>query len=369
MSALPSDGRFVSHAAGEHLPTLDGWRAIAILLVLMCHGLVPVFAHDGLFPSARLADFALRGAIGVEIFFGLSGLLICSRLVREESRTGHIDLRAFYIKRCFRILPLYFLYLLTVAFLHAVTGEFNLSRAEWFSCLFFWRNYLPHAWSSNDRWYLGHFWSLSVEEQFYLLWPTLLLLARRGRARWVALALATVNAVWRLVNRHSEIDPMLDCLFWGCLVAILLTDEKYRRLLRRCLNPLVWSSLLVIALIGNFRNWHSHLVWIPFVIPLLMAGTLLNPNWGVSRFLAHPLLGWIGKISYGLYVWQELFLLGSHPRLAAFGIVQVFPFSFIALFLCASASYYFFEKPLLAFGHKLAKRQDTPRLVAAVASN
>jgi peptidoglycan/LPS O-acetylase OafA/YrhL len=345
----------VPAAKRGHLPTLDGWRAISILMLLFCHcGIATYVMPGGLYENAHISDLIFRCNICVNVFFALSGLLICTLILRDESKTGTIDLPGFYIKRCFRILPAYLAYLGTLAVLHLVTGQFTLNRAEWASCLLIWRNYLPQLWMSPDRWYLAHFWTLSVEEQFYLIWPTLLFFLGRGRARTAAICLSILVAGWRAFSHHAAIDPRLDSLFWGCAVAITIANARERRLLERFLTPLNWGVLALIVCIGNFWRLKFSLVWIPVALPFLIAGTMLNPHWYISRLLDHPVLVWIAKISYGLYIWQELFLVGGHERVKFMGILQVFPFNFIASFTLGALSWYFFEKPLLSYGRRLA---------------
>ena len=176
-------------AQSGYIPTLDGWRAIAILGVIISH--VINYPYDsiraGTYHSASaIADF---GAGGVEVFFCLSGFLITRRLLEEERVLGAISLPRFYIRLGFRILPAALVYL-------AITGCLGLFRiiplaaGEWFSSLFFLRNY--YAVSVSAGWYTGHFWSLAIEEHFYLFWPLMLMLVARLRLRMLA-AVAVVG--------------------------------------------------------------------------------------------------------------------------------------------------------------------------------
>src|SRR4051812_39674608 len=143
-----------------HLPTLDGWRGVAVLMVIVFHAL-----------ASPYPVFRPLGGLGVSIFFALSGLLICNRLLAEFGRGGRIDLPGFYVRRAFRILPPAFAYLAALAALGAATPP------ELGSCLLFWRNYY-----TGGGWCTGHFWSLAVEEHFYLFFPVLLAWAGPRRA-------------------------------------------------------------------------------------------------------------------------------------------------------------------------------------------
>src|SRR5580704_3843554 len=155
----------------RHIPTLDGWRALAILLVIAHHAGTAFYGEKEYYASSPTRF----GIWGVPVFFGLSGILITKLLLEEFDRTGAISLKNFYIRRAFRILPPASLYVLCVAALGLV-----VSRTEFVGSLLFFRNYLP---DSIAGLYTAHFWSLAVEEHFYLIWPGLLVwlgVRRRG---------------------------------------------------------------------------------------------------------------------------------------------------------------------------------------------
>ncbi len=119
-----------------YLPTLDGWRAIAIAAVLLDHGTEMLFRRSSWYSYLR------TGPNGVSLFFAISGFLICSRLLEEEQLCGRISLKGFYIRRACRILPAAFTYLAVLALL-AVCGLVIVTPLEWWSCILFFRNYLP----------------------------------------------------------------------------------------------------------------------------------------------------------------------------------------------------------------------------------
>src|SRR5271156_3422052 len=137
----PRDPRLVSRPSKDYRPTLDGWRAIAILLVIFAHGGSELFYPGGRFASSALYSLSLHGVFGVDLFFGISGLLICGRLLDEREKTGGISLHSFYIRRVFRILPPAFAYLAIVGLL-AIAGFIAISPREWLSSVFFSRNYI-----------------------------------------------------------------------------------------------------------------------------------------------------------------------------------------------------------------------------------
>jgi peptidoglycan/LPS O-acetylase OafA/YrhL len=358
----------------NYLATLDGWRAIAILGVLCAHGAHRVLGPGGLYPSPTWYDASGYGVLGVDIFFGISGFLICTRLLQEEQRLGRINLKSFYIRRVFRILPPYLLYLLAAVLLTA-TGVIAAQRWEFVSCLLFFRNYMPLDAAQN--WYTGHFWSLAVEEHYYLLWPPLLFLLGVRRARPTVLGLAILVALWRVVEfrygfvSHRLLDASFyvrtdiraDALLWGCWMALLFHVPKWRGRLQRWLLRGVWTGLVAGFAACVVMKPHFVMTWQAILIPFLLIGTVLHPNWAVSRLLESAPLRWIGRISYSLYLWQQIFVtpLGQFGKL---GVVQRFPVNILATVVAACLSYYCMEKYLIRLGHKLAARESAKLALA-----
>jgi peptidoglycan/LPS O-acetylase OafA/YrhL len=148
-----------------YFPTFDGWRALAVLAV--------VLAHDTTYNAGPLNTnwFHQHAQFGVSIFFGISGLLICSRLLQEETAHGRISLKGFYVRRGFRILPPVAGYLLVIGML-SLFHFISVSPREWIASLLFFRNYgFLVGTAAKYDWYTFHFWSLAVEEHFYLILP------------------------------------------------------------------------------------------------------------------------------------------------------------------------------------------------------
>ena len=348
-----------------YIPTLDGWRAIAILAVIGCHATVSYFYPWGPYPSdSGLAIASLLGDKGVEIFFAISGFLICTRLLEERHQAGRISLKSFYLRRAFRILPPYFLYLAILAWI-AAAGVVEVAPIEWWSCGFFFRNYIPDLPPPFSGWYTGHFWSLSIEEHFYLVWPLMLVLCGNGRARSAVVVLAFLVMVWRVLDyrfelasfgyyMHHRTDTRLDGLLWGCWIALLLDIPAYRDWIARWFSPWAWLGVIV-ALTGVI--WVSStlsLIAVPFLLPWLLVGTVLHPATPFSRALELAPVRWVGRISYSLYLWQQLFVMGSKKVLRPFpmGWLQELPLNIVAAFACAAASYYLIERPMIRFGQR-----------------
>lgn len=362
-----------------YLPTLDGWRALAILGVMLRHANETLCGPGGVYPSEYLAVKLSYGGWGVDFFFGLSGFLITARLLEEKKKWAHISLRSFYVRRAFRILPPIVTYLAALGLLslaHRIVTGYD----DYLSSLFFYRNYNRCLVDGNASitWYTGHFWSLSVEEHFYLLWPTLLigLLASGVPLRGVAFVSLLVVAWHALDSRFqwslrllgldtdcpTRTDYCLDKLLWGCWVALALGwGPSALRWLPRLLSGPFWWALLLLAALSMFAPGSIQLGqswWLPFVIPLLIAGTVVCPRGPVGTFLEWRPLRWIGRLSYSLYIWQQLFLvpqpkfsmLPALPPLVTFCLVMALSFG------CAALSYYFVEQPMIRLGHRLSRR-------------
>jgi len=368
-----------SHAArtlGTYLPTLDGWRAIAIGLVLFAHGsesMQLVFQSDWL---AHSATFKKLGLLGVQLFFGLSGFLITSKLIEEESRRGQVSLRAFYIRRAFRILPASVFFLIVVGML-ALNGVLDVSLGRWLSTLLFAANYTQ----AEHSWYLGHFWSLAVEEHFYFLWPAAFLLLKISRHRVaVVVVMALLIAVWRALDFRFQIsgsspavfwgrtDIQADGILWGVLTALLYGNAVFKKRLQQWYaHPLGWPMLLAALLLiealpsGNWKLDFALITLKALLIPLLILGTVVQNKRLTSRLLESAPLRLVGRLSYSLYLWQQFFLVWSDERVAGLAWVQVFPYNLIAVFVCASLSLLLIENPLIALGHRLVQRQTKVR--------
>jgi hypothetical protein len=183
----------------RYLPTLDGWRAVAVIGVILFHGRSGFFAEDSLL--YRICD---HGILGVDVFFAISGFLICGLLLKEYEDDGDISLRRFYLRRCFRILPPYYV-AMAIFCVVSLLGVITLNNADLPSCLLFYRNYMPLGTDERGGFYTAHFWTLAMEEHFYLIWPMLLLVVKPRRAGKVAFLLAMLVFCWRVVEGHFQL--------------------------------------------------------------------------------------------------------------------------------------------------------------------
>lgn len=257
----------------RYIPTLDGWRAVAISLVIVSHGLTDTF------PAVTKL-----GALGVSLFFALSGYLICTLLLIEREETGTISLKAFYRRRFFRIIPPALTYLVVLGLLGAF-GVVALRKGELFSA-FYAANYF-HARS----WFTEHYWSLSMEEHFYLFWPAILMLAGPRKARVVALVILGALLVYRPwgerifdASSYQHTDMRLDAFLLPCVLAILLRQpawrERFVNLLRPWLCALLGVAVCVLAAFAAAHPaWHNAQKFIQAgILPLFIVSTVLRPS-------------------------------------------------------------------------------------------
>jgi peptidoglycan/LPS O-acetylase OafA/YrhL len=350
----------------SHLPSLDGMRAISILLVLLAHACGAI--------SHSSAYFDLLGQLGVSTFFVISGLLITWLMIRERDATGQFSLPNFYVRRFLRIIPVFWLLLLTVSALKWV-GLIHISWLDIVRALTFTHNYPLYLHSRVDyAWWLHHTWSLSLEEQFYLVWPSLFALLPRKRAAQLAAILAISGPFLRLLNYYllpvfrgteaGAFQTRIDILMAGCAAAFLLESPVWRH--RMCKIP-VWPTLLapVVFLFvidpAVLLHFPPHTagfalasITLPTLEALVIAAALVVLVAGEpcivfrvlnSRFLTH-----IGKLSFSLYVWQQLFFEpNSAPTL-----LMLFSRLF-GTYLASLCSFRLVERPLVRLRSKFRK--------------
>jgi peptidoglycan/LPS O-acetylase OafA/YrhL len=346
----------------RYIPTLDGWRALSVIGVILYHGRYDFFTGTPL-----LMKFASHGGIGVDVFFAISGFLICGLLLEEFTRTGDINLRRFYVRRCFRILPPYYAALIGIC-AASVFAAIPINRSDLLGCLMFYRNYLPAGMDAHGGFYTAHFWSLAVEEHFYLIWPILLLSVGAKRAGKVAFGLALLVFGWRQIQAHYQLlpdifppanltirtDTRIDSLLWGCLGAIYFPAIK--RNFERIRFPQLWLPILAILLASELAHLPGLTLIRSILLPALVLSTVVQPASLLGRVLELQPIRWIGTLSYSLYLWQELFLPELHSVAApgAFHNLQRWPWNVVAILLCATMSRYLIEIPMTRLGHRLS---------------
>ena len=350
------------HHEKTYFPTLDGWRALSVIAVILYHG------RSGFFRSCSLLTrLSSHGELGVDIFFAISGFLICGLLLQEYHRHGGISLRRFYIRRCFRILPPYYAVLAVLCTI-SLLGTIQVNCSYLSSCLLFYRNYKPLGMDYQGGFYTAHFWSLAVEEHFYLIWPILLIAAKPKRAGKVVFVFAMVVFAWRNAESHfqwlagillpanllSRSDTRMDALLWGCLAAIYFPAIK--RYSARIRFSQLWLPILATLLVIEKLHPPGLILLRAVLLPPLVLSTVIQPDSFLGRILEWQPLRWIGTISYSLYLWQQLFLpeLASERAQGAFHYLQQPPWNVLAILICACLSRYLIEIPMTRLGHRIS---------------
>ena len=344
------------------IPYLDGLRAYSILVVVLGHSFQP---DTWLQRRWYLRTFVTDTGLGVRIFFVLSGFLITSLLLNERQRTGRISIRGFYERRIARIVPALYLYIATVAVLTAF-GVMKVPLASFWAAATFTVN-ISKVWSlhgpSIQVEVFGHLWTLSVEEQFYLLWPAILFFFGRHWPRRLAIASVVLFPFIRFAiyqyclhkgiglefARAILFRTVQDVLMWGVLGAFAAQAgiiDRMRTHRFRWTYP--WIAALILFGLGGAIQTYPSMGLDNILLPTLQGmATLLLMFWllsGEGGTLRQILDSWpvvqLGQLSYSLYIWQQIFIMGPGMKWLSFPLNL--PFALAA----AIISYRLVEVPM-----------------------
>lgn len=347
-----------SLAANRHdIPSLDGLRALSIGIVILSHtkSLLPAaVANSGLF------RYGIGGGLhGVQVFFVISGYLITTLFIREYDRTGVISLKRFYARRSLRIFPPFYVYLalLGVLWLVRVIPE---DAPSFFAAATYTIVYLP-----NPRgWFVLHAWSLSIEEQFYVLWPLALLLAhRRGKSVqltfFVLAAMPLVRAtLFFAAGLRSGTPPhaivmssSIDTLMTGCLLALVSRQTWWSSFHRRFIRAWTAAGMLVLGFVAvpylsakltrgvgamSIAAFGATITALSIGVILVYVVENSDSFWG--QVLNLRLVRHLGVISYSLYLWQQFFTAEDRPAKL---------YSYLFMLLAAELSFWLVERPIM----------------------
>lgn len=350
--------------ASRHVLELDGLRGVAILAVLIHHQLTP-FLLEG-------------GFLGVDLFFVLSGFLITGLLLAEFNKTESISLKNFYMRRLLRLGPALGLYLLACIVVAYHTKEIQVTRQL---KLILWSILYATNWRMAFGWDASLdptaiIWSLSIEEQFYLVWPLVFVCCMffRLKLRYIASGLAiTIFSIfvhrYRLLNDGADFtrlyygtDTRADALLIGCFTALLPVKTLVA-------VPKRWLSLVTIIVAGcliyammvlGFTNrilYQGGFTLVALLCASLVFISAYYPPRGLALALSWAPLRWLGRISYGLYLWHWLIVRNT----SFYTLGKFEPWARLALALAvASASFYFVERPFNKFKHRFATPTREP---------
>jgi peptidoglycan/LPS O-acetylase OafA/YrhL len=330
------------------------------MLVIIAHSSV----HFRQWLKAPLGTYLLFAHLGVSVFFVISGFLITGLLLKEREKSGTISLPRFYLRRAFRIFPPFYFYLAVMVGL-VLLGVLQVPLRGFFFAAIYGTDYYFGPGSGSAA--LQHTWSLSVEEQFYLLWPAALLLLGKRKAIWAAALLIVLSPFVRLATyfllapqHRAMVDRMfhssIDTIMFGCLLALAWDTESFRRLVPMLSNAWCMAgSLLFLVLLdplleSHFYGRYSLLLGMTLegaCISALTVAVVSRPSTLTGRILNTAALRHLGVISYSLYLWQSIFTTGN---------TRYFPLNVVAALGCAELSYWAIEKPSLRLRDRLNPR-------------
>ena len=334
---------------------LDAWRFIAVSMVIVDHGIsysnlsflakiVPGVTHLGRF-----------GTLGVLIFFFISGFVICRGLMEEQFAATAISLKAFYVRRALRILPPLMLYLGVLVILGPLTGLISITLPQISKAGLFLGN-LPFP--GGVGWFGGHTWSLAYEEQFYLFFPLLFVVFSLTSHARILLLLLAVMVLASLGLRAAGQDwasgylSNMIFLLTGCAAALY---QKTLLPFCRTLSFINWLALLtlLILFVGLLPfplvGYVTTVIYPPLIALLVLGTPHSHPK--VNSFFQNQRIAYLGKISYTVYLWQQL-ALANYPTLSPWWTV----FFVVCVWVFAHYSYQYFERPIIGVAAKCSEK-------------
>jgi peptidoglycan/LPS O-acetylase OafA/YrhL len=345
----------------KRIPSLDGFRAISIILVLISHCRFSIG-----FPVS-LIDLARQCEVGVTIFFVISGFLITTLMLDEETMTGNLNIRLFYMRRIFRIIPVYLLYVIFIS-LWLNAKQIGLTKYNLVHVLTFTVNF-----DQKFQWFVAHFWTLSIEEQFYLFWPAILVLFRKN-LKIILIILIAYSCLTRVIAYKFPSFELLTLssffkysgsIFVGAFAGVLFFEKP--EILKNRLFASYFAqviALIVFLMFVYFTEWGVlAIISLPFgnlIISLsvmfLISAYLLPSDKIVFKILNHKAVMHIGVLSYSIYIWQQFFFVGV-------GFWCLFPYNILASYLVGLVSYHLWEKPFLKFRKYFSANKLQPEIV------
>jgi peptidoglycan/LPS O-acetylase OafA/YrhL len=337
--------------SSKRIPSLDGLRGFSIWTVMLAHAsthyVSPHWRH-----AVKLVN--ILSYFGVTTFFIISGFLITKLLLKERERTSRIDLGRFYRRRAARILPASLFYILVVVLVAKVTVA-QAAYALTFTTSYFY----DHAAKP-----LQQLWSLSVEEQFYLLWPLSLYLGLRSAKKY-CWAIILVSPIVRLVlkyhgyEQYGHLAPAIgDSVAAGCLLAFY--EDRIGAFARKRLTSTAGFIMLCLVTLTAACS----IYWIDFVclwgiVNCLLVLTIAAAIERKDAILNKGFLAWSGLLSYSLYLWQQPFLVFDGP-------FNYFSVRILMTFLLAYISYRFVEQPALEVFNGARRQLKPPRAAMSI---
>ena len=369
MTSLSTASLYEDFRKSAYFPSLNGIRAICALLVLKEHAKWAIHGAPQMFEW---------GFLGVDMFFTISGFLIVSLLLRERDRTGQIDLKQFYVRRTLRIFPIYYLAIGFLLFLAVASYAHSTKTWDMYKWSFpvfalYLQDVVPIS--------LGvmfHTWSLSMEEQFYLIWPSV---EKYLKKRWVVPFVVLLIVFWQFCNfgylsdaltaiygPSGPVRPIFLITFTPILLGVLaahaMHDPKTGLRVTAVLKNR-WAAPLLLLGAAACCEVSTHLqgitrLLVHVLLCLMLVALVVNPRAIFSRVLQSRVMFYLGSISYGIYLYH-VFVLWAVGRLCESLGVALKPFELFLVITpisigLAAVSFKYFETPIMNLRHRRAAR-------------
>lgn len=355
---------FLNTFKPKKIPSLDGIRGLSCLFVILGHFsylYTPWFEEFfGRRLGLSLAFSIGNQYTGVTFFFVLSGFLITNLLILERQQTMKVDFKVFFIKRLFRIFPAYYFYFACIGLYFSLAAPLEMSLQDILAAITYTSNYL----SDKNPWHIGHFWSLALEEQFYLIWPIAFALSYKRFGFRFPLTMIILAPLLRVATYYLFVDlrprisimthTRIDSLMFGCLLAYAYRADLFEKLNKGILKfKLHYLSAFHIFFFSRFLQMSfqgKYTMTVGYSLDclgmcLLIIYAVSNKSL-MSRFLNLPLMVHLGSLSYSLYLWHVPFAWKAYGN-------ENLALRLILIYLCALGSYLLIEAPFMKWRQRV----------------
>jgi peptidoglycan/LPS O-acetylase OafA/YrhL len=368
-----------------YLPGLDIVRCLGFFTVFIIHAFRAKFVDYQALPApfAELIPAVLdAGKYSIDMFFVSSSYLITELLLREHDATGSVDAKAFYLRRMLRIFPLYYVFVIFAIFIYPLfVADAAVSYRHSLGLLTYTFNWVVSFWGNPARSFFSHLWSVSVEEQFYLAYPFIVRLIGVKNLKAVAVTALCIATISRLVIIKTDLFvgaeqamwvstlTRLDPLAAGILLAVFLREKKIT-LLTGGFHKLavILLSITTLAVLSTYFSVESNIYYALLIYPAAALASVMI-IWAASStnsdFSKFSVLIYLGKISYGLYIFHlaglaiARNLLGSTLKNNS-SAVSVALLGFVLTCILGMTSYHLLEKPFLKLKKKFTYVPSRP---------
>jgi peptidoglycan/LPS O-acetylase OafA/YrhL len=328
----------------KYYESLDGLRAICIMLTLLAH---------------TPGNTVINGSVGVDIFFALSGYLITMLLMREQERVGRVCISCFYVRRAFRIIPLYALTIFFYFIVTYLTARFLAKPkglADFFRAFPWLATFSSELRPSTAGRLFGHAWTLGIEEKYYLGWPVLFAFFIK-KGRWAVLSPPLFVSILLFMDQQG-IRGYVGILF-GSVLALAVEHEGLPRLYMSRISPNLWATLIVIGYVSASKLGLEYNVLVSVPAACLIFTLIHHEKNAYRSVLSNSWLVYLGSLTYGIYLIHPLVQHITNVALERAGVrnfASLFAAMYVGSAAAAVALQTWVEAPLIKVGRKYAAR-------------